>query len=108
MYTVGVLKISYFIVCSGRTEFIHSPTYLETHIRTFLSHIAAAFNLLHDQMFHLQGADVMQLPNSTPYIDLHLQCPQCKMWLCQSDKRGWKSGTLRLHLTYNSKCTQLL
>ncbi len=80
-------------------------------IETFLSHIASAFNLPHDQTFHLQGADVMQLPNPIPYIEeprLHLQCPQCKMWLCQSDKGGWKSGTLRLHLTHNSKCIQLL
>jgi len=80
-------------------------------IEIFLSHIALSFNLPYDQTFHSQGADIKQLPKPIPNIEeprIYLQCPECEMWLCQSDERRWKSPTVRLHLKRNSKCAQLL
>lgn len=77
----------------------------------FISHIASAFNLRYDQTFHLQGADIIQLPNPIPCIEeprKHLQCPECKVWLRESDTRGWKSDGLRQHLAHKSKCALLL
>ena len=80
-------------------------------IEIFTSHVALAFDLPPDQMFHSQGSNTKQLLKPIPYLTeprLYLQCPLCKVWLCEGSESGWNSSNIRHHLQKNDKCAQQL
>ena len=81
-------------------------------IDPFLAHVASAFGLPLDQVFHSQGPDTKQLLKPIPRMEeprIYLQCPSCKTWLNRSGKGGWKCEAVIRHLKQpDSKCARLL
>lgn len=78
-------------------------------IDPFLSHVASAFDLPLGQIFSSQGLQTKQLSKPIPYMEeprIYLQCPSCKLWLCQSGKGGWESPAVKQHLTQSKSDTQ--
>ncbi len=78
-------------------------------IDPFLSHITSAFDLPLGQNFSSQGLQTKQLSRPILYMEephIYLQCPSCKLWLCQSGKGGWESPAVKRHLTQSKSDTQ--